>query len=221
MKNQAVFLVKKMQAMRVASRKPHAVTGFTAFSLIELLVVIAIIAILAAVATPVTNKIMAKARVTSCSQQMAALELAIANYQLEYGTIPMWIAGGVPKSIDNALNTVGSLGQPGRDFIECLMGEDTTTFRNPRKITFFEPNYTENGKSGYGTSQLNPSQKGFFDPWGNAFYVTFDFSGDGMVRPVTEATGYSRYYTVQSKGPDGQEHYAFIGGENDDIYSYK
>jgi type II secretory pathway pseudopilin PulG len=184
----------------------------------ELLVVIAIIAALAALATPVTQRAIVKAREVRCDQQIAALALAIDSYKLEYGRLPTWISGGAPQTSDAGFYGQGNTGTPGRDFFECLMGQNTASFMNPRGKTFFEPQYTETGKNGYGASSFVPSQSGYLDPWGLPLYIYFDYDANGEVRHPMTGELIRREYIIISGGPNGELDFS---SPNDDIYSWK
>jgi len=58
------------------------------FTLMEMVVVIAIIALLAAVVTPMYFKHVKRARISSARTQIAMIEQAIMDYQLDNGSLP-------------------------------------------------------------------------------------------------------------------------------------
>ncbi len=65
--------------------KLHKIKGFT---LIELLIVISIIGLLSSVTLAAVSKAREKAIITKTVQEMKALQLAIAQYQLDNGKVP-------------------------------------------------------------------------------------------------------------------------------------
>lgn len=68
-------------------------TPSTRFTLVELVVVIAIIVILMAFLVPVFQQARAKAKQTSCTNQLAQFGLAMINYQSDTdGAMPNWLS---------------------------------------------------------------------------------------------------------------------------------
>src|SRR5947209_1202144 len=70
--------------LRACNARPSRIPGKLAFTLIELMVVIAIIAILAALLFPVLSRAKAKARQTTCINNMHQLTLADTLYATDH-----------------------------------------------------------------------------------------------------------------------------------------
>src|ERR1044071_9453772 len=72
-----------------------------AFTLIELLTVIAIIAILAALLLPVFSRAREAARNSTCMSNMKRIQVATAQYALDFGDYPAMLLG--PAELPNGL----------------------------------------------------------------------------------------------------------------------
>jgi len=143
-----------------------------AYTLLELLIVISIIATLAAIATPVSMSVMNQARKTECSQQISNLITALNGYKMEYGHIP--IKTGLTET--DVLKTDSG---DGIKLIKCLTGEDNVSFKNPREIVFFEPNYTDTKVGG-----LDATTDALYDPWGGPYQILLDVNFDKKIDPT-------------------------------------
>ena len=143
-----------------------------AYTLLELLIVISIIATLAAIATPVSMSVMNQARTTECAQQMSNLITAMKGYKMEYGHIP--IKTGLTET--DLLKTDSG---DGINLIKCLTGENNVSFKNPRGIVFFEPNYTDTKKGG-----LDAITYALYDPWGRPYEMLLDVNFDKEIDAI-------------------------------------
>lgn len=169
-------------APRKPPRREHSLPGSRrAFSLLELLVVIAIIALLVGVASPVTIAALNKAKVVKCKQQIASLTMALNSYKAEYGYYPLLKIRGEVVSYDYGHGTGEN--SRGNAFLRCMMGEQypngqAVPPKNPRGIQFFSPKNTKTGKTGL----YHPTGSwdyAYADPWGRAFQISYDYTGDG------------------------------------------
>jgi type II secretory pathway pseudopilin PulG len=178
--------------------------------MLELLVVISIIAVLAAIATPVTGRVINQARKADCNQQMANILTAIKAYQLEYGHIPIK-SGAIEGTV---LRTDSG---DGRALMKCLIGENTTTFANPKLILFYEPTYTSSRRGGWDATM---GSEGLYDPWGNPFEILLDHNFDRTIDPTPLDSGSTapvrKDVLILSRGKDKDP--AAVG---DDLFSWK
>ncbi len=141
-----------------------------AFTLIELLVVIAIIAILATLGISVGSSVMRNAKKLQAKTAMKGVEVGIGGYRTEYNRLPL----AANKDTDDNYTTTNA---DGLSIIQMLMASDEgdAITNNPRRIKFYEPSNAKNNKNGYvdGT--------GLVDPWGEAYEMRLDYSGDGIL----------------------------------------
>ena len=163
------------------------------FTLIELLTVIAIIAILAGILLPAVNKVREKAKGTRARTEIRTLEMAIKQYQQQYGYLPCAATNdGDDTSTDN-LNTPYGDQISYATLIEILSAPGTVSDQGGREITFLE------------------AQSGgdYVDPWDeegehNGEYrvvLDSDYSGDVTV-PYDGGTTVNSAVAVWSCGKD-------------------
>ncbi len=197
------------------------------FTLTELLMAIGIIVILAAIAIPTTASAIKKAEQAKAKAQMQELINALKNYENTYGSFPF---RKLIKAIPGATIQDGTLSDNGQlkaiydtaypELIKVLQGQkdvtigSTTVTVNPRKIQFLDVQGNTEGE--------------FLDPWGNAYYMTFDMDGDGKTkvdkcRPCglkVEGDIIRTDIIIWSRGPDGK-HSNTLGDDSnaDNVYS--
>lgn len=94
-----------------------------AFTLVELLVVIAIIGILAGMIFPAVSGALEKANVTSASARLSQMAQAVQAFKAEYGYYPTIIS---ENGIDGDKKLTLTPGAKGKEFFNCLSGEDNT-----------------------------------------------------------------------------------------------
>lgn len=216
MSSRLSFMPNSFKPMKNRLSAPQPSHSAQAFTLMELLIVIAIVAILAGVATPVSMQVLKKARETKCRQQMSALVLAVKNYKLEYGHIPIRIQGGNaapgPVTTDHFWESNITTGGHFVDsFFRCMAGGNRYHFRNPRRSRFWHPRTVETKKSGL---FIDNDRYHYYDPWGNPFWIFFDGDFDGTITPLLHSPT-NHEFAVLSRGEDG------ILNTDDDLYSWK
>lgn len=150
----------RFSALRILAR----LRGFT---LIELLVVIAIIGILMGLLFPAVNGAMDSARKASAQNDVVQIANAIIMYETEYGRLPQSSAGTAPTDDTELEATTNGI-------IGVLMGLNTNSWANPRKITFLEVSDAKNKKSGITNGR-------YVDPWNNTYRIILDYNYDNSV----------------------------------------
>lgn len=124
---------------------------------------------------------------------MAGLTIATGGYQTEYLRLPI-----IPNSDSTFIESRGSL-------IAALLAEADTN--NPRKIKFFDPPLSKNGRGGAAKNAANEWE--LRDPWGNFYRILLDVDGDGKIPNPARATSEDESETISnniliySAGPDG------------------
>ena len=166
------------------------------FTLIELLIVITIIATLAGLSFAAFAAVQAAAKKTQASAMISGIQNAIANYNNEYGKLPVPNGGRSAREAPTALD--GTL-------LAILMGTDAGQKFNPRKIQFLEPKEAKDGFNGVVMAGENP--RSLTDPWGNPYMALMDANYDGKVRNPDEASESQSQFVNQdaivwSSGPD-------------------
>jgi prepilin-type N-terminal cleavage/methylation domain-containing protein len=183
------------------------------FTLVELLVVIAIIAVLAGAGFAAGNAAIQKAKRTTALSTATALESAINNFFIEYGTMPL---SPVPTT---AVST--NTGE-GLKLIQTLLGIETaSTPLNSRAIKFLSVKEGKANKGGLIYNTAGTTVTGLFDPWGGPFHVILDDDYDESVTP-TPAAGprpklNGRRSAVWSNGADGVQG---GGAASDDVKTW-
>jgi len=172
------------------------------YTLLELLIVVTIIALLAAIGTATGSKIITPARKMSASTQIAAIEQAILNYEMEYQRFPLLPSdsgtttgyGGTELLSSNAYGS----------FMDALAGEKNSPpseVPNTRGTSFLTPNYSQGDppRSGINVS-LGDMQ--WNDPWGNPFIILLDSDYDGKLVDPFDSTSLWRSVMILSAGPN-------------------
>lgn len=170
------------------------------FTLVELLVVIAIIAVLAGAGFAAGNAAIQKAKRTTALSTATAIESAVNNFFIEYGSMPK---SGLTEDT-KIVNTKDDL-----EVLTVLLGmENATTPLNPRAIKFLAVKEGKANKNGLIYNSTGNSVTGLFDPWGGPFYIALDGDYDEAVTPSPTAPGAKpklngRRAAVWSNGADG------------------
>jgi prepilin-type N-terminal cleavage/methylation domain-containing protein len=140
-----------------------------AFTLIELLVVITIIGILAGLAFPALNGAMNAAKKAEAATMVNQLRTGLTSYQTEYGT---WPASVTSEAVTDA-----------DELYETLIGLDSPTGNNPRRIVFMEFNAKSLRVSASDkTPPADPSSATLFvDPWNNRYKMVIDTDYDNRI----------------------------------------
>ncbi len=175
------------------------------FTLIELLVVIAIIAILAGLLLPAVVIVRRTAVKTKAKSMAKSLEIAIAQYESQYGLLPASSSDfqGPPsneKLKDSAYeNMIAILCK--QDYPGTSGSADKG---NPRGTHFLEvpAKYTT---------------EGYVDPWGQKFFVAMDSDYDGDVEGLYSGTLSGKVF-VYSAGSDTEDD---NGNATEDVVSWQ
>lgn len=171
------------------------------FTLVELLVVITIIAVLAGAGFAAGNAAIQKAKRTTALSTATALESAINNFFIEYGSMPL-------SPVPTAAVSTGAGGN-GITLLNALLGMETSAAPlNPRKIKFLSVKEGKNNKGGLIYNLQGTAVNGLFDPWGGPFFVVLDANYEESVTPTPTAGGAQpklngRRSAVWSNGADG------------------
>ncbi|MBK1829167.1 prepilin-type N-terminal cleavage/methylation domain-containing protein [Verrucomicrobiaceae bacterium R5-34] len=175
------------------------------FTLVELLVVIAIIAVLAALATPAIMKGLTKASIVKAKSVCSNFETAVNNFENEYNYLPY--SGTVPD--DDNTDPIRS----DEDVVAVLAGvedTDSSDAQNFKGIRFFELGEPKGSseasyKDGMKIDTAANTAK-IYDPWGNTYYIVFDYGLDGLIDNPLEPgeTVGGKKVIVYSYGPDEQ-----------------
>ena len=164
------------------------------FTLLEMLIVITMIAILSTLSYKGHGVLLNRTRGTQAHTECLALENALKDYYLQYGSFP------VDSTSDGPFESKG-------DLMRILMGERLPNSKpfNRRGITFF------------GTSRItnDPKRPGFVvplsqfnDPWGTPLHLHMDVQDTGAVTlPLAYQEAYGkrisgRQVLVVSAGAD-------------------
>jgi hypothetical protein len=123
----------------------------------------------------------------------------------------------LPSNGDIDTDQTITTGDPDDIFLNsCLMG--MTSERNRYRTSFLD-----SGKSSY--EEIRSFKKEvngwvFLDPWGNPFFVRFDYDGDGEITdPATGKIHKKKGQLIWSSGPDGKT--GTPETTKDDIRSWK
>ncbi len=168
-----------------------------------------LMALLATAGFAAGNAAIQKAKKTITLATEVALESAVNNFVVEYGTMPK--AG----EVDAVVKTDTDM-----EFLKALLGSESSgpMMRNPRSIRFLSAREGKEKKNGLIYSQNGDDIEGLYDPWGGPYHVVLDLNNDAIVT-VPQSTGGSttlkgRRVAVWSDGPDRKP------GTNDDVTSW-
>lgn len=188
-------------------KRSHFTQKAKGFSLVELLVVIAIIAVLAGIAYPVITGQIAKAKITEGKKVASDLVVSIEQFEAKYDYLP-YSSGSSPDGIVRYSTENDGL-------LRTLMGLDDEI--NPNNTQFFEYKAAKNGVNGIVFTGGGDTPQSLLDPWGNAYVVAIDYTGDreidlAQISEFSEykdqdgqpLTVYSKAAVVASPGPDGE-----------------
>jgi prepilin-type N-terminal cleavage/methylation domain-containing protein len=142
------------------------------FTLIELLVVIAIIVVLAAAGFGAGMVAMNRAKKMTSEATATALEQAINNFYIEYGSLP------------NVGNKVKTNTGEGVRLLNVLLGleGDTTKLENTRAMKLLSAKETKERSGGLRFNSTGRSAEGLYDAWGNPFTVELDVKYEERMR---------------------------------------
>ena len=171
------------------------------FTLVELITVIVIIMILVGILMPTIGFVISKAESSQTTTRIKTLQMAIAQYESNYGTLPSIDSSVTGADDDTTTANSGDLEiTEGTDAYEQLISlltnatTGTNGLGNVRGIQFLEP-----------TDVSNPNS--YEDAWGQPFRVKIDTSYnnqlDGSALPgVDDATVLYMNVAIVSAGPD-------------------
>ena len=166
-------------------------------TLTELMVIIAIIALFIALLLPANRCSYPSPRLKAKSY-LAAITIAIKQYEITYGILPF----GEEKTEKDMI--INGEYQKLMELLSCVDGPDQgkNILQNARGIRFLDvPN--------------NFEEKGFRDPWGNEFKIFIDTNYDGeIIFCGKEVEGNVLAYSFGENKIDDK-------GEGDDICSWK
>lgn len=156
----------------------------SAFTLIELLVVIGILVVLMGLAFPVFQSVQNSAKKTQAKNDLTQIVTAVNAFYTEYGKYPL-----PSTATSDATATYGSTNSNKIVFDE-LRG--ITNSLNTRQIVFISPaeaKDSSNPRSGVAGSTSAKAGE-YFDPWGNAYFVSIDWNYDNeATNPYTANMG--------------------------------
>lgn len=189
---------------------PRRKDGFT---LVELLVVIAIIAVLAGAGFAAGNAAIQKAKRTTALSTATAIESAVNNFFIEYGSMPKSGLSGDTVEV----NTRDDI-----DVLTVLLGLNETTNPplNTRAIKFLSVKEGKANRNGLIYNAQGTAVTGLYDPWGGPFYIALDGDYDESVTPSPSAGSAPRLNgrraAVWSDGAD----YKGENKANDDVKTW-
>jgi type II secretory pathway pseudopilin PulG len=131
-----------------------------------------------------------KAKHVSAMASAMAVESAVQNFHMDYGTLP------AEGSTDMTVDTAGDV-----KLLEVLLGMNSTV--NPRSIQFLSVREGKDNKDGIVYTPDGQGVAGLFDPWGRGYQVRMDLDYDGKI-DVGGITLENRQVVVWSIGPDGE-----------------
>lgn len=195
------------------SRRAHS--GFT---LVELLVVISIIVVLAAMSFGAANMAINKAKKLQTTNDATALQQALNNYYSEYSKLPDVGMSGDEMQTD---------GQTGIELLKVLLGKEDsgTEMQNPRQIAFLNSKVSKNKNKGglvYSNGGSGANPEGFYDAWGNPFFIKVDDDFDQEIPDPLEQGNIVRNksFIVYSYGPDKAKGAKGKTGVGDDVKTW-
>ena len=128
-----------------------------------------------------------------------AIESAVNQFYIEYGTLPLEVNKDTTIKTDSA---------EGAKLLTILLGLETTAKpKNVRAVKFLNVREGKANKNGLIYSSDGKSVTGLFDPWGGGYNVTLDGNNDEQVTTAPAggggATLNGRRVAVWSDGADG------------------
>ncbi len=155
------------------------------FTLIELLVVLAIIGVLMGLLFPAVSGALDSARKSQAQNDVVQIANAITMYETEYGKMPQETPTASTNEATQDATTNGVIG--------VLMGLNTNTWANPRRIVFLEVPDAKPRKSGISTNGGR-----FVDPWGGTYRIAIDYNYDNSI-VAGEANAIATNQTIRKK----------------------
>ena len=191
------------------------------FTLIEILIVMAIIAILAAIAYPIITSKLVEAKRMESRKQCTDIAEGIKNFYQEYNTYPVKNEGSIADS--GSGTTIRTTERDPNDLITILYGKEKSENRiNEKKIQYITGSIVETKVNGI---YRRGDSYGYYDPWGEAYYVeiTHDVAGEGLNDPCATGTNKStdQSVIVWGTGPDKEGPRGTADNTKDNVFSYK
>lgn len=192
--------------------------GNAGFTLVELLVVISIIVVLAAMSFGAANLAINKAKKLQTTNDATSLKMALTAYYDSYNKFPDFGMAGDEARTD---------GQSGTELLTILLGKEEVggEMQNPKQVQFLTAKANKNKAKGglvYNNNGSGSIPEGFYDAWGNPFYIKIDDDFDGEITDPLVQGGIIRdqKFIIYSYGPDGAKGAKGKTGVGDDIKTW-
>ena len=191
------------------------------FTLIEILIVMAIIAILVSIAYPVITSKLVEAKRTESRKQCTDIAEGIKSFYQEYNTYPVKNEGSIADS--GSGTTIRTKEGDSADLITILYGKEKSENRiNEKKIQFITGSIVDTKVNGI---YRRGDSYGYYDPWGEAYYVmiSHNVDGEGIDDPCATGTNRSTEQSVivWGTGPDKAGSRGTADNAKDNVFSYK
>lgn len=214
-------------------KKPRQLHSPGAVTLLELLVVLLIISILSTIAVGVFTKEVTRAKIAKARAEIAAIEIAVARYQIDTGMFP-------PSSTGTALPPSGlnpDVPYRGSGYLQValrgsLNGDANAPLSERWRGPYLEWDENRIGPFAGLAAVTSKAELSYLDPWGNPYYYAsseeYDLVGATRLPLTSLYAATETYYnasTVQifSLGPNGRTSLVAgeLGEEPDDITNWK
>lgn len=173
------------------------------FTLIELLVVIAILATLGGIAFPVYMNVQENARKTAAKKGCTDIVEACTRYSQDFnGMMPY-----DPKAVQpDAQDQIYLISNDNKDasLVAILTNReaDTSDRINTTKDTYLKSDEQPSKQNGL---YVKDDEIGYYDPWGNPYYITINESDEGAYDPFDLTSRVrGKKCLVYSLGPNGE-----------------
>lgn len=145
-----------------------------------------------------------KAKKTTALASAIAIETAVNNFYVEYGSMP------TTMTTDTEFNTKENVS----DFLNIILGIESTTIPplNTRAIKFLSMKEGKADKGGLIYNSERTAVTGLYDPWGGPYKVMLDCDYDEKIKVNGETL--DNRVVVWSDGPDRK------AGTKDDIKTW-
>ncbi len=191
------------------------------FTLIEILLVMAIIAILVSIAYPVITSKLVEAKRTESRKHCSDIERGIKDFYEDYSSWPVKNEGAISDS--GRGTTIRTTERDPADLITILYGKERGENRiNEKKNQYITGTLVETKVDGI---YRRGDSYGYYDPWGEAYYVEITHNVDGEGLPDPCATGATtstdQNVIVWGTGPDKSGSRGAGEETKDNVFSYK